>query len=365
MIRPLELSTNFELYAYDPFRSYVCSRMNTPNVEALEEKLARLENAQYCLAFNSGMAAITALFLGVLKLGERLIVSEDCYSATYQFCAGFLKDWGVTTNFVDHRDMKNIKNAIKDNTKMIFIETPSNPMLHICDLTETKKIIIKENFQRRLLPPILFAIDNTFATPLLQKPLEIGADFVIHSTTKAINGHSTAVGGAIITKSQHWHEKLLRNRTIIGPIQQPMNAWLTTIGLKTMEVRVTKQCETAMRLAEWLEKQPEIQYVLYPGLKSFPQKELATQQMKAGGTMISFAVKGNLETAKKFLKALEKISVAVSLGSVDSYIEIPYTMSHHDISFGRIPDNLIRFSVGLENFEKLQEDLSRGLQAIK
>lgn len=361
MVRPIEISANFPIDVDKPFDGYVYSRINNPNVAALEEKIAKLEEGKFCLAFSSGMSAITTLFWTLLGPNSHVVASDDCYTGTYSFCLGLMKQWGVETTFIDHRNPQNIKNAIKKNTRLVFIETPSNPMLYLCDLFETREIIKNENSARVF--PILFAVDNTFATPLLQKPLELGADFVIHSTTKAINGHSTAVGGAIITNNYDWQELLFSNRTILGTIQQPTNAYWTEIGLKTLEVRTARQCETAKMLAEWLEQQSEIEYVLYPGLESFPQKALADKQMKAGGTIISFAVKGNLKTAQKFLKTL-KIMTAVSLGAVDSYIEIPYTMSHHDVSLGRIPENLIRFSVGLESFEELKEDLKRGLQTV-
>lgn len=367
MYREYDEKINFPLDIDDPFKGYVYSRISDPKVDELEKKLAKMENVKYCLAFSSGMSAISTLFWTILRPGKHMIISNDCYTSTYKLSFDLLKKWGVKTTLVDHRNPENIIKAIQRNTRLVFIETPSNPMLQICDLEKTADIIKyhNQNILETYQQPVLFAVDNTFATPLLQSPLKLGADLVIHSTTKAINGHSNAVGGAIMTDNQAMYEQLFEYRTTLGPIQQPTNAWLTLNGARTIKERLAKQCETAHRLAEWLEKQTEIDYVLYPALKSFPQKELAEKQMKNAGTMISFAVRGNLETAKNFLRALKKIAVKVSLGSVESYIEIPYTMSHHDIAPGRIPYNLIRLSVGYEDFEELKEDLERGLNAIK
>lgn len=342
-------------------QGYEYSRTKNPTRFAYEKCAADLESGKDGYAFASGMAAISTL-LEVLNPGDHVVVCDDVYGGTFRlFNAVRSRSQGLEFTFVDMTDTANIEKAIKPNTRMIWIETPTNPMLKIFDLEKIAGIAKKHQ--------LISVVDNTFATPILQRPLELGYDVIIHSATKYLNGHSDIVGGLIIVGDHpELTEKIPYLQNSIGAVQGPFDSFLALRGLKTLAVRMQRHCENAMELANWLSKHPKVEHVIYPGLASHPQHALAKKQMAAFGGMISMNIKGGLNESKRMLEKCQIFALAESLGGVESLIEHPAIMTHASVPKEKreelgIKDNFIRLSVGIENVEDLKHDLDQALSS--
>src|SRR3990167_3157900 len=336
---------------------YEYSRTKNPTRFAYEKCAADLESGTAGYAFASGMAAISTL-IEVLNPGDHIIACDDVYGGTFRlFNSVKNRSQSLEFSFVDMTSPENIEKAIKPNTRMIWIETPTNPMLKILDLEKIQAIAKKHK--------LLSVVDNTFATPMLQRPLELGFDVIIHSATKYLNGHSDIIGGLIIIGD---HPELVEQipflQNSIGAVASPFDSFLALRGLKTLAIRMQRHCENAMELAEWLQKHPQVESVIYPGLANHPQHALAKKQMSAFGGMISINIKGGLTESKRMLEKCQIFALAESLGGVESLIEHPAIMTHASIPADKrqelgIKDNFIRLSVGIEDVEDLKRDLDQ------
>ncbi len=359
VMTPVYLTSTYVQEELGKHKGYEYSRVSNPTRTALEGNIAALENASNGMAFASGMAAIDAIFR-MLSPGDHIIVSNDVYGGTYRIAKMVLEEYGLQFDFVDTTVLDNVINARKPNTKMIFIETPTNPTMSITDL----KAIAKFAKAYKLLS----VVDNTFATPYLQRPLDFGIDIVMHSVTKYLNGHSDMLGGFVATNNKEVTERLRFFQKAIGGIMSPFDAWLCLRGTKTLAVRMKQHCESAMVVATWLTQQKKIKKVNYPGLPSHPQHALAKKQMSGFGGMISFDV-GSLANAKKFLKNVHLCALAESLGGVETLISHPATMTHASVPKADrikngVTDGLVRISVGIEDVEDLIDDLKQALKRI-
>ncbi len=342
-------------------KGFIYTRIGNPTIEALENKLAELENGTGGIAFASGMGAVSALYAGTLKAGDHMIGSEAMYGPSRAIMESFFKDFGVQSTFVDTSDISAIEKAIKDNTKLIYVESPTNPTMVLTDIAAVSDLAHQHN--------ILMAVDNTFSSPYLQKPLDLGADIVLHSLTKFINGHADIVGGALITKNDDIYARLRKTMAYFGANMDPHQAYMVIRGVKTLSLRVERASENAMKVAEYLENHPKIAWVKYPGLKSYPQYDLAKKQMKLPGAMISFGVKGGFNAGKILMDNVKLALLAVSLGGVESLIQHPASMTHAAMSKearekAGITDELVRFAVGIENVEDIIADLDQALENI-
>ena len=363
VVVPIHLSSTFARKKIDePTGGYEYSRSGNPTRAALEKRLATLEEAKYGLAFSSGLAATTTLLLSLLKAGDKVLASDDLYGGTRRlFTKIFAKNFGVTFNYVDTTKLSNVQNELSKKTKIVWIESPTNPLLKLSDISEIAKIAKRKG--------ALLVVDNTFMSPYFQKPLKLGADIVLHSTTKYINGHCDSVGGAIMLSSKKIYLDLKFHQNAIGAILSPFDSYLVLRGIKTLNLRMEAHQENAMKIAKFLESHPKVSKVFYPGLSSHPQHTLAKRQMEGFGGMISFEVKGGLNSASSFLPKLKIFALAESLGGVESLIEHPGLMTHASISkedrenIG-ISDGLIRISVGLEDVSDLTYDLTQALEPI-
>jgi cystathionine gamma-synthase len=352
VVPPIYLSTTFEREADGSYRhDYVYSRADNPNRKLLESSLAVLENGAVAVSFASGMAATTALFQ-VLKSGDHLIVPNDAYYATNVLIAEVFVPWGLEMTKVDMTDFQQIKSAIQPNTKLIWIETPSNPELKITDIEATANLAHEHG--------AILAVDNTWATPVMQRCFDFGADVVMHSTTKYFGGHSDVLSGALIFKEAGALSDKVKNiQRLTGGVPSPFDCWLITRGIKTLPLRVKAQTKTAMKLAEYLSQHPQIEAVHYPGLPSHPQHEIAKRQMTGGfGGMLAVQIKGDSKNAMAVTGRLKLFTTATSLGGVESLIEHRKSVESPD---SPTPDNLLRISVGLENIEDLIEDWAKAL----
>ncbi|MHB1049891.1 MAG: trans-sulfuration enzyme family protein [Bacteroidota bacterium] len=359
VMTPVFLTSTYVQEELGKHKGYEYSRVSNPTRTALENNIAALENAQHGMAFASGMAAIDAVFR-LLNPGDHIIVSNDVYGGTYRIAKMVLENYGLQFDFVDTTVLDNIINARKSSTKMIFIETPTNPMMSITDLKAAAK------FARQY--GIVSVVDNTFATPYLQQPIDFGIDVVVHSVTKYLNGHSDMLGGFVATNNAAVAEKLRFFQKAVGGIMSPFDAWLCLRGTKTLAVRMKQHCESAGIIARWLKTQKKVLSVNYPGLPSHPQHALAKKQMRDFGGMISFDV-GSLANAKKLLKNVSVCSLAESLGGVETLISHPATMTHasvpkQDRIRNGVTDGLVRISVGIEDVEDIIEDLERAIRKI-
>lgn len=336
---------------------YVYSRTSNPTRAALERNLASLEEGRFALSFASGMAAVTNI-LTLMKQGDHVVAGNDLYGGVHRLFNRILRNFGLRFSYVDTTNPTEIEAALTPETRLIWIETPSNPTIKIADIRRITEITRKHK--------VLLAVDNTFASPCLQQPLTLGADIVMHSTTKYLGGHSDLVGGAVILNDESLFERLKFAQNTMGAVPGPFDCWLTLRGIRTLVVRIAKHCENAMALAEFLENHPKVGRVLYPGLKSHPQHELARQQMSEFGGMLSFELKGGPEECKRLLKRTKIFLLAESLGGVESLIEHPGSMTHssmprEDRERAGITDSLIRVSVGIEDIDDLKEDLTQAL----
>ncbi len=338
-------------------KGYVYARSHNPTRTALETNIASLEGGNYGLAFPSGMSAISTL-IRILDAGDHVICCDDVYSGTFRMFEKILSKQNLEFDFVDLNRPESLKKHIKGNTKIIWVETPSNPLLKITDVAAITKIAKSRN--------IVTVADNTFATPFFQNPLDLGVDIVVHSTTKYLNGHSDMIGGAVVMNDRELFNKIRFFQNALGAAPGPFDCFLALRGIKTLAVRMERHAENAMKIAQFLENHSKVRKVIYPGLKSHPQHELAKKQMSGFGGMITFFIKGGLASARSFLERVEIFSLAESLGGVESLIEHPAIMTHSSLpaevraKLG-ISDELIRVSVGIENVDDLIEDLEKAL----
>jgi cystathionine gamma-lyase len=359
VVVPLHLSTTFA--RKDPEKAtggYEYTRTGNPTRQALEKKLASIENGKFAYAFSSGLSAETTILLSLLKEGDEIIASDDLYGGTRRIFESVLKNFNVSYKLEDF-SKRGVKNKMRRKTKMLWMETPSNPLMKIIDIKEISDICKEEN--------VLLVVDNTFASPFFQNPLDLGADVVVHSTTKYINGHSDSLGGAAVINDPSLSEKIRFNQNAVGAVLSPFDSFLTLRGIKTLEVRMERHEKNAMQIARYLSENESIEKVLYPGLESHPGHDIAKKQMRGFGGMLSFYVKGR--DVKSFLRELRFFSIAESLGGVESLIEIPYYMTHASIPENErmgmgISPNLVRMSVGLENVDDLLEDLKTSLAGL-
>jgi cystathionine gamma-lyase len=346
-------------YSQSKQAEYVYGRGRNPTRDALEDSLATLEEGKYALAFASGMAAITTLTT-LLKKGDHVVVADNVYGGTYRLFRQVMEDFGVGFDFVDMTDLGKTEAAIQDNTRMLWAESPTNPLLKVVDLQELGELGRERD--------VLTVVDSTFASPYLQQPLKLGMDIVMHSTTKYLAGHSDILGGAVVTSDEAAHERLRFSQNALGAIPSPFDCFLVLRGIRTLPLRMDRHCANAMLLAHFLRKQKEVQWIAYPGLEDHPQYDVAKRQMRAFGGMVSFAL-GDEKEAKRFLKALQLIVLGESLGGIESLIEHPASMTHKSVPRAEreaqgIGDGLIRFSVGCEDVSDLIEDLTRALKAV-
>lgn len=337
---------------------YIYTRLRNPTVEALEKAIASLEGGAYALGCATGMAAVHTVLTTLLSAGDHIICSETVYGPTATLIASVFSKFGVQADFIDTSNLPLVNQAIKPNTRVIYIETPANPTLILTDIQAISEIAHKNGAQ--------LVVDNTFMSPLLQKPLELGADVVLHSLTKFMNGHADVVAGAVIVKTKEQYTVFRKVLTQIGGVIDPFNSFLVHRGIKTLHLRIKRHNENALKIAQFLEAHPKIAWVRYPGLNSFPQYTLAQQQMKGSGGVIAFELKGGFTAGKQLMNSVELFQLAVSLGGVESLIEHPASMTHVSMlkkqrEKAKITDGLVRISVGIENADDLIKDLEQAL----
>ena len=336
----------------------IYSRFTNPTVAMFQDKLAALEGAEYCVATASGMSAILACVMGLCSAGDHVIASRSIFGTTVQLFGNLLKRWGLDVTFVSLTDPGEWEASIKPNTKLLFVETPSNPLTEVCDIAALA-VLAKES-------GALLVVDNCFCSPALQKPIDHGADIVIHSATKYIDGQGRCLGGAVLGRKDVLEPVFGFLRTA-GPTLSAFNAWVFLKGLETLHLRMEAHSRNAMDLALWLEQQPMVERVYYPGLPSHPQYELAKHQQKAGGGIVSFELKGGKEAAWKLIDSTRLLSITANLGDAKTTITHPATTTHGRISAQEraeagITDGLVRIAVGLENIEDIKDDLKQGLR---
>jgi cystathionine beta-lyase len=335
-------------------KGYAYSRSANPTRSALESNIAAIENGKYGACFASGIAAIDCV-IKMLNPGDEVISTDDLYGGTYRIFKTIFEKYGIVFHFVDMLDIQNIKNAVNENTKLIWVETPTNPMMNIIDVEATAKIAKEAG--------VLLAVDNTFATPYLQNPLDQGADIVMHSATKYLGGHSDVVMGALVCNDEAIAKEMYRIQNSSGAVTGPMDSFLVLRGIKTLHVRMQRHCENGEKVARWLKTHPKVDKVYWPGFEDHPNHSVAKRQMRGYGGMISFSLKGNrLEDAKKLAVGTKLFALAESLGGVESLIGHPATMTHASIPKEErektgIVDSLIRLSVGIEDADDLIADL--------
>lgn len=359
---PIVTSTTFKQTAFGEPGNYIYSRVANPTRDALERCVAELESGVRGLAFSSGMAA-TATVLELLDNGAHVIAPSDIYGGTLRlFGEVRTRTSGLEFSFVNFCDLAEVESAIRPNTRLFWMETPTNPLLKILDLAAAVEIARRHN--------ILVAVDNTFATPCFQRPLEFGCDIVMHSTTKYLGGHSDALGGLTVVADEELGKKMLSMRSAAGGVAGPFDAYLTLRGVKTLALRMERHASNTMAMARWLEGQDKVEHVYFPGLESHPQHELASRQMDAFGGIVTFRLRGDLGAVGQFMNHLEVFTLAESLGGVESLVGHPASMSHSHLSPEKrlalgIPDNLIRLSSGIEAIDDLLTDLENALAAVK
>jgi len=339
---------------------YEYSRTDNPTRTAYQECVAALENGKHALAFSSGLASIDTL-LHTLKSGDHVICSDDVYGGTFRLFDKVLTRFKLEFTFMDLSDVAAVEKAIKPSTKMLWIESPTNPMLKIFDIQALSKMARSKN--------VLSIVDNTFMSPYFQRPLDLGADIVMHSITKYMNGHSDVVGGVLIMNDQKLYEEVKFLQNSVGAVPGPQDCFLVMRGLKTLHVRMKQHQENAIAIANFLVKHPKVEKVIYPGLESHPQHAIAKRQMSGFGGMISFTIKGGLAESRKVLETTKLFTLAESLGGVESLIEHPAIMTHASVPLENrlklgISDNLIRISVGIEDTQDLIDDLTQALAVI-
>lgn len=342
---------------------YIYTRLGNPTLTAVEQKVASLEGAEACMSASSGMGAITSAIWVCVEQDDHIVAGKTLYGCTYAFLEHGLKRYGVDVTFVDTRDPENVRKAMRPNTKLVYVETPANPNMYISDIEAIAKIAHAQEGVRVM-------VDNTFCTPYLCRPLEFGADIVVHSATKFLNGHGDVIAGFVCGSQEYIDQvRLLGVKDLTGSVLGPFEAFLINRGIKTLHVRMDRHCENAQKVAEFLEKHPKVESIAYPGLASFPQKALADKYMKKSGSMIAFEIKGGLEAGRKLMNSVHLAALAVSLGDTETLIEHPASMTHspytpEERSASDISEGMVRLSVGLEDAEDIIADLKQALDQL-
>jgi methionine-gamma-lyase len=341
-------------------RGYIYSRMANPTVEAAERAVAALEGGYAGLACASGMAAIHTVLATLLKQGDHVVCSEAVYGPTLTLVQSVMSDFGIESTMVDTSNTQAVRDALRPNTKVVYIETPCNPTLVIADLDAISKLAHEHG--------ALMVVDNTFMSPILQRPFEHGTDYVVHSLTKFLNGHADVVGGMIVVRDEEMYTPMRKRLNHYGGVLPPFESFLVHRGIKTLSLRMKRHCENAQKVAEFLESHPQVQWVLFPGLKSHPQYELAQKQMSGPGAVMSFGLKGGLEAGRRMMNSVKLCLLAVSLGGVETLIQHPASMTHATMGAAarqqaHIEDGLVRLSVGVEDANDIIADLAQSLEA--
>jgi cystathionine gamma-lyase/cystathionine beta-lyase/cystathionine gamma-lyase/homocysteine desulfhydrase len=357
---PIYQTSTYAQEGIGKHKGFEYARTQNPTRLALEKNLAALENGKSCFAFASGMAAINAV-MTLLKAGDHVIVSDNTYGGTFRLFDKILKKFGLEFSYVDTREPQNVEDAVRPETRMVFVETPTNPVMSLTDLQAVAEITKRRGLR--------LVVDNTFMSPYFQRPIELGADIVVHSTTKYLNGHSDSIGGAVILNEEEDAKQIAFIQNAAGAILSPMDSWLVMRGTKTLAVRMRQHDENGRLVAQFLSEHPKVQKVYYPGLKSHPQYELARKQMMGFGGMLSFET-GSLENAGRVLEGVKLCTLGESLGGVESLISHPATMTHASVPESErtrlgITDGLVRISVGIEDVEDLIEDIDNALSKIE
>jgi cystathionine beta-lyase/cystathionine gamma-synthase len=357
VITPIYQTSTYAQEELGKNKGYEYGRTHNLTRQALEANIAALEKGKYGIAFSSGLAATQSL-MGLVKSGDHIIVNNNVYGGTYRLFELIMKDYKLEFSWIDTNDLTNLENAITKNTKLVFIETPTNPMLNLTDLTGVSEICRKNN--------LLSIVDNTFMSPYFQNPLTLGCDVVLHSSTKYINGHSDVIGGIVVTNNDKVHERIRYIQNAIGAVPSPFDCWLILRSTKTLALRMERHNKNAMALANYLADSKAVKNVYYPGLPSHPHHELAKKQMRGFGGMISVDF-GDVDKAKKILKNVKIFTLGESLGGVESLISHPASMTHASVPLEErnkmgITDSLVRFSVGIEDIEDLISDVENSLK---
>jgi cystathionine gamma-synthase len=337
---------------------YEYNRAGNPTRSSLETQVAALEGGASALSFASGLAAEDALLRGILRPGDHVLLGNDVYGGTYRLLTRVLAPWGIETTTVELSDVDVLRAAIRPETKIVWLETPSNPLLKIVDIALIAEIAHEAG--------VLVVVDNTFASPALQQPLALGADLVVHSTTKYLGGHSDVLGGAVVFADDRFFDQVKFQQFAVGAVSAPLDAWLTTRGIKTLALRMRQHSENAQAIAEWAQARPEFAQVYFPGLESHPGHEIAAKQMSRFGGMLSLGLTAGADAARAFAESTSIFQLAESLGGVESLIGYPPDMTHASVRGTElaVPENIVRLSVGIEDIGDLIADLEQGLDRI-
>ena len=360
IVPPIYQSATYVLEEVGKDKGYDYTRASNPTREMLENNLAALDGGKYGICYSSGMAAVDSV-MKLFKSGDHIVCSDDVYGGVSRLYNNLLVNYDLTFTYVNSSNPQEVEDAIQNNTKLIWIETPTNPLLKITDLDAVGKIAQKHG--------ILYGVDSTFSTPALLRPLEFGADITMHSTTKYLSGHNQIIGGILITNDDELGEKFRFIQKTVGAVPSPFDCWLTLLGIKTLSLRVARHCENAQVIAEFLEAHPKVERVTYPGLPSHPQYDIAKDQMDGFSGMISMELKGGIPAGISLMNGLELCSLAESLGAVETMITHPATMTHADVPKDErlargLTDGLVRLSVGIEDSEDIIADLNQALDKI-
>ncbi|ASN52763.1 cystathionine gamma-synthase [Sinomonas sp. R1AF57] len=360
VVPPLHFSSTYAQEGIGGLRAgYEYGRGGNPTRDALQEQLAALEGGRHAYSFGSGLAAEDALIRALCSPGDRIVLGNDAYGGTYRLISRVLKPWGIENRPIDMSQLDRVRAVVEQGARLVWVETPSNPMMKITDITALADIAHDAG--------ALLVVDNTFASPYLQNPLALGADVVVHSTTKYIGGHSDVVGGAVVLDDDELAEKVGFVQFAVGAVSGPMDAFLTTRGLKTLGVRMERHSENAQRIAEWLVGRPGVEKVLYPGLPDHPGHELAAKQMRRFGGMISVQFTGGEAAARKVAESTRLFTLAESLGGIESLMNYPSEMTHASVKGTElaVPENLVRLSVGIEDADDLIADLDAAIAQLQ
>jgi cystathionine gamma-lyase len=361
IVNPIFQSATFVLPEVGRNLGFDYTRSSNPTRQVLEELLAEIEGMKYATAFTSGMSSVDAV-MRMFKPGDHIVSSDDVYGGVIRLLNNFLAEWGLEVTYVDSSNTAEVKAAIKPNTKMIWIETPTNPLLKVTDVEAVGKIAKDAG--------LLFGVDSTFATPYHLRPVEYGADIVMHSTTKYLSGHNLIIGGVILTDDEKIHKRMKYTQKSVGAIPSPFDCWLTIEGLKTLSLRMARHAENGMAVAKYLEAHPKVSRVSYPGLESHPMHAVAAKQMENGFSgMISFELKGGIPAGTTLMNSVELCALAESLGAVETMITHPATMTHAEVPKDEreargLTDGLVRISVGIEDVADILADLEQALEKV-
>lgn len=360
IIPPIYQTATYVLEKVGQDKGFDYSRSNNPTRNMLEDNLAHLENGKFAAAFSSGLSAVDAV-MKQFKGGDHIVCTEDLYGGVSRLFDQILTNYQLSFTYVDSSNPNNVTNAIQENTKMIWIETPTNPLLKVTDMEAISEIAKQHG--------ILFGVDSTFATPYLLRPLDYGADIVVHSTTKYLSGHNQLIGGVVIVNDQAMYDHLKFIQKSVGAVPGPFDCWLTLLGIKTLPLRMDRHSSNAMTIAKFLENHPKVKQVIYPGLESHPQHEVAKSQMKAFSGMITFELVGTIEAGTTLMNSVKLCALAESLGAVETMITHPATMTHADVPRESrekrgLYDTIVRLSVGIEAVDDIIDDLSQALEQV-